>query len=330
MNATELDRLLEGIALPKTLSASYKIVTPMILGGADADAPQSINPQSFKGAMRFWWRALNWSKCLSLSKLHEEECRLFGADSTQGGQGVCTLRLTHGTYSANNTVGSLNGFDYLTIGTNGKMNSKNRRYIPAGVSISIALSLKPNATQSDIDSLKDALLALGFFGGIGAKSRKGFGSLAIEELDGQSYRVKTVSELKSIGEALLSNYPLKLVANRPEYSALSAESQWFDMAETHRDLASVYKDFLTSHQQSGNGKLEFGEPKVAHSKNPNKDRRGSPLFMHVHPIGENQQCAAILFMPAVWSSDKPKGDKNYALVKEFLSNKKLDTLWEGK
>jgi len=40
------------------IKATYKIVTPMFLGGADHE--EEIRVPSIKGALRFWWRALAW------------------------------------------------------------------------------------------------------------------------------------------------------------------------------------------------------------------------------------------------------------------------------
>jgi len=83
----------------KTIEATYRIVTPMFIGGANHDPSDGIRPPSFKGALRFWWRALNWGKfyqknnrdeAAALKALHQEEARLFGSavKDGKGGQGV--------------------------------------------------------------------------------------------------------------------------------------------------------------------------------------------------------------------------------------------------
>ena len=47
----------------KEITASLEIVTPMFLGGAaTTEVADAIRPPSIKGALRFWWRALNWSR----------------------------------------------------------------------------------------------------------------------------------------------------------------------------------------------------------------------------------------------------------------------------
>lgn len=45
--------------MPSKITATYRIVTPMFVGDANQQATE-ISPQSVKGALRFWWRALNW------------------------------------------------------------------------------------------------------------------------------------------------------------------------------------------------------------------------------------------------------------------------------
>ncbi len=44
------------------LEATFRIVTPMFIGGADQTPSDGIRPPSVKGALRFWWRALNWGR----------------------------------------------------------------------------------------------------------------------------------------------------------------------------------------------------------------------------------------------------------------------------
>ncbi|MGH8604475.1 MAG: type III-B CRISPR module RAMP protein Cmr1, partial [Gammaproteobacteria bacterium] len=94
-----------------TLQATYRIVTPMFLGGANQDPSDGIRPPSVKGALRFWWRALNWWRfrnadtddAAALRELHKEEARLFGAaanDDGEGGQGCFHLRVSEETNNA--------------------------------------------------------------------------------------------------------------------------------------------------------------------------------------------------------------------------------------
>ena len=66
------------------LTATYRVVTPMFLGGADPLREAELRVPSFKGALRFWWRAIMWSEVLDLVRLRQCEAALFG--SSEAGQ----------------------------------------------------------------------------------------------------------------------------------------------------------------------------------------------------------------------------------------------------
>jgi CRISPR-associated protein Cmr1 len=93
--------------MSETIEATFRIVTPMFLGGADQGISDGIRPPSVKGALRCWWRALNWGRfrteagaddASALTKMHAEEARLFGLAADEvgtGGQGCFLLKVHH-------------------------------------------------------------------------------------------------------------------------------------------------------------------------------------------------------------------------------------------
>lgn len=94
--------------MPDVMSATYRIVTPMFIGGADQTPTDGVRPPSVKGALRFWWRALQWGPCLreagnedaALRALHQKEGALFGIAADDGergrrGQGRFMLKVRH-------------------------------------------------------------------------------------------------------------------------------------------------------------------------------------------------------------------------------------------
>jgi CRISPR-associated protein Cmr1 len=76
-----------------TITATFRIVTPMFISGADQSTAE-IRAPSIKGVLRFWWRALNWHRFAngqnnnqreSLLRLRRDESLLFGtADQAKG------------------------------------------------------------------------------------------------------------------------------------------------------------------------------------------------------------------------------------------------------
>lgn len=73
---------------PFFLTANYRVVTPMFLSGADQTAAELRLP-SFKGALRFWWRAL--APARDVQQLRDVEDFLFG--STRAGASRVRMRL---------------------------------------------------------------------------------------------------------------------------------------------------------------------------------------------------------------------------------------------
>ena len=73
------------------LNARYLVTTPLFGSGADHNRPELRLP-SFKGVLRFWWRALAWSRLQGdLAAMQREEDLLFG--SAGGGQSRLVMRL---------------------------------------------------------------------------------------------------------------------------------------------------------------------------------------------------------------------------------------------
>ena len=73
----------------KAITFECETITPMFLTGADGRTPE-LRPPSIKGAMRFWWRAMNGH--LPLDKLKEEESKIFGASNRKIGRSRVVIK----------------------------------------------------------------------------------------------------------------------------------------------------------------------------------------------------------------------------------------------
>ncbi|MEZ4851046.1 MAG: type III-B CRISPR module RAMP protein Cmr1 [Bacteroidia bacterium] len=65
----------------ESITFTCKIITPMFLNGADGKTPE-LRPPSIKGALRFWWRAVNGH--LGLGELRKMETEIFGGTGPGG------------------------------------------------------------------------------------------------------------------------------------------------------------------------------------------------------------------------------------------------------
>jgi CRISPR-associated protein Cmr1 len=193
-----------------TLSAHFRVVTPLFLGGANPTVEAELRPASIKGALRFWWRALMWSRGVSdVATLRGKEAALFG--SSEKGQAKFLLTTSPSAelpqISAKSILGKTgtgavpqnsreivdDGARYLGYGLMHAFPSKNtdtlagqlsRPCLPSPFEFEVKLAFKNSATECEISSIADALKLLGLCGGLGSRSRRGWGSLTLAQLSG--------------------------------------------------------------------------------------------------------------------------------------------------
>ena len=199
---------------PARLRAEFEIVTPMFLGGAEHEASR-IRGTAVKGALAFWWRALNFARFVkqrgdankALEAMRTRERALFG--SSQKGQGAFLLRVKERKERELKTIeppaqlrmesGGLKGevigvgARYLGYGlinafysrvTRKKEGELERNCFAAGQRFSLEFVFRPNIDADDIKEVIEALKLFGLLGGLGARVRRGWGSVALMSLEG--------------------------------------------------------------------------------------------------------------------------------------------------
>lgn len=175
----------------QTISATYRVTTPMFLGGAEHQA--ELRLPSFKGALRCWWRALAWERVKDVSRLRDEEAALFGSSDERGGQSKVLVRLDRVATiptalcpkeklkDGTQVVGS--GARYLGYGVmeafasgikNTVEGQLTRSCLPAPFTFTVNLLLKPSIKPEQTQEVAQTLKVLGLIGGFGSKSRKGY------------------------------------------------------------------------------------------------------------------------------------------------------------
>jgi CRISPR-associated protein Cmr1 len=71
----------------QTLSLDIEVITPLFGGGyepGECDPLQLIRPASIRGQLRFWWRATRGAGFTSAEELFQEESRIWGAATRKG------------------------------------------------------------------------------------------------------------------------------------------------------------------------------------------------------------------------------------------------------
>lgn len=228
---------------PSQIVLHYRLATPMFLGGEDQKADKNqFRNASYKGALRFWWRALNWGAALkkegnpeaALRHLHQREGEVFGLASDGNNSKQSRVQIHSEMKGVTVSKANLPNLTYLLgMGLYNYKENMLRDYLQGG-SLTIHLSFKPNATDEDIQSVQQAAIALGLFGGLGSRARKGFGSLSLQKIEYAGHKEQSFTTETSIQEFINS-----LDFSAPAGAPLSALSQ-----ATRIDISTSKKSAL--------------------------------------------------------------------------------------
>ena len=322
----------------RTILATYRIVTPMFCGGAEQQAEFRL--ASFKGVLRFWWRALMWGRAKDCKDLCVQEAALFGASDESIGQSKVRLRIVDQRLAASVGVGQvfeggrLNGAQYLGYGVmNPQSGELKRSMIPSGT-FGVECLLSPRLSLDQRESVMNALILVGTVGGLGSKSRKGYGSMTLTQLmiGGQtrSLPIGPADQLRGLVKNL---HP-----GLPEWTAWSRDSRVVTVSAKGASAVQVLdmlgreqvffrswgrqgrvlggdseRNFTPDHDLSKGLPAAIDYPKrvvfgLPHNYGRGQDvgpasrkfdRRASPMFLHVHQTADGSPVTGVVtFLPA--------------------------------
>jgi CRISPR-associated protein Cmr1 len=298
------------------IEATFRIVTPMFIAGADQGQAELRAP-SIKGALRFWWRALAWSRFNGdLNAIRRQESSLFG-DAGEHGQSQMLMAIRGGLKGDQGGDALLNNDasrKYLGYGLFSMGGHSQRYAIPEGKTFHLTITMKDDDADRE-EQLRGAIRALGLIGGLGSRSRNGFGSLSLSEFAGESVSFQSIGEYRKALEELfdidhshdgIPPFTACSTSARIVMGPLKGSSQ-----TAHQYIGAKYKQFRTDRQHEQRKKF-FGLPLDGYD---DEKRRASPLFFHVHPVGQ-KFVPVILYLPANFHPEYKNHD--YSLVEEFL------------
>jgi CRISPR-associated protein Cmr1 len=137
------------------------------LAGADGTTPE-LRPASIKGALRFWWRAMNGH--LEWKEMAELEGKIFG-DTKQRSSLIIMIEETLSQVSKTSLLPHKGGSvtDCFPISNVSNLQFK------------IRLSLTNEASGLNFEQMKSLFILTCVLGGLGKRSRRGFGSFKIKK-----------------------------------------------------------------------------------------------------------------------------------------------------
>ncbi|MFT0213945.1 type III-B CRISPR module RAMP protein Cmr1 [Pseudomonas sp. F1_0610] len=364
---------------PKTITAYFKMPTPMFIGNAEQKADDKhMRNASLKGAIRFWWRATRWGHLAeklaikdALAKLHEEEALLFGsAESETGKQSLFILTSEFSRSPKLYEAGSkdLRHLSYLLgMGLYSHKTGllRSRLELDEGELI-VKFRFKPSTKPVDasVEQLIVAIKALGFFGGLGSRARKGFGSLALQRIEYQD-STQTFNTLEDI-QAFIKTLNFSATNDSP-LSAFSQGSRIDISAEANASMTLLnsinhqlhsYRDGTDRNEERENNfpndrviakkaaqnqtvtevpqRSVFGLPHNYQWKQDNNkldvtvkeeqiSRRASPLFVHIHAFPDGKCVAIQSLLPTLFLPQGVKIDMKGKKVEARINYQVIHT-----
>lgn len=149
---------------------TFEIITPIVMGGADIQNPE-LRESSIKGIVRWWYRFYKGT-FLSLEDLRKEEAEIFGSQERAS---KIRIRIKNKKFNKQDVYLCMND-------TRGFYSQRKRKgFYDNDKKLSIEFKISPTLEENYIDDLEKTLQFLSCFGGIGARWRRGFGSVEKEE-----------------------------------------------------------------------------------------------------------------------------------------------------
>ena len=333
----------------REIKTTWRLVTPLFGGGAQpVEGDSALRVPALRGALRFWLRAVLWGRLGNVGEVYKVEEELFG--SADKGQGLVLLRLKvleeenrrrYTVEEAKRQWGVGKGKGYMTYGLLQKEGP--RPWVEPGARYELGLLCKPKMTEEQRQWLEMALRAFALFGNVGAKSRKGFGSLALEAAEGLTWQLpQTLAAWQVEMTKLLDEIGVR--EGLPPYSAFSGRSRLV-LAQPATNDAWSFLDYIGGEMikfrsWGHNGRIFCGEAKrlfrcdhdgvmkVGQGENPasmprraifglpHNYRYSSGLQVQVNAYGDgkDQRRASPLFFKAL-----PLANGKYALAALLLA-----------
>lgn len=249
------------------MTLKLQTVTPMFLHGHDSGTLE-LRPPPFKALFRYWWRAAVAE--MDVSELRKGEGRLFGsADSKSPRKSPLSIRVSRQLYDS---------YDYALLP------HKQRPFKREAYKSKQNFELRLAAPQLDE---YEKIAELGFLlGGVGNRSRRGFGSIRY-----QDWNFQTVEELQEKVYGVLNGISPERFQNDvgnggiqqvdpgiplPDYPVIRAVYFGKKLCDNVDSLLQHIGRATHHHNKDvlGNGALGSASP-----------RRASPIHIRIQKIG---------------------------------------------
>lgn len=274
----------------------YILITPLFGGGVktqEADPVTTIRGSSIRGQLRFWWRACRGGAFANLEEMKKAEDEIWGTASKDKKGEKPASKVQVFVETTNKGVELIHSAKDVNPYAAFPLRQENKKLRD---NITFKLSIKyPKDLQTDVEA---ALWAWETFGGIGARTRRGFGAISMK-----SKEISTKDVENNIRAGLKkhvidsTNWPQNVphLSHKLEFKILP--TTFANGKEASNILISKLKIFRQ--QRNGNqGRSRWPEPDAIrrltgqHLVNQNKDHNPT------HPV--NKFPRAVFGLPIIF------------------------------
>ncbi len=281
-----------------SITFTCETITPMFLSGAGT-TPELRAP-SIKGAMRFWWRALQNEN--SIRELREKETKIFGGSYKDDANKEINLRsklILMPPQISKSTPIQISGtphhiqYGCKVSGCDSGFCGKGKQQKAMLHTFELTIKFDDSAiTRNELIILVKTTFILG---GLGNRERRGFGSVMITKID-NTLSFQTKAEIDDFWKTLSTTNN-------------SLAYEWFKTAEIGKSFMSYEKALIAI----GNASHKYSDDSLGYAKG--KTRFASPIYVSVVKAEKETQYYILL----TTLNTKPDRDlKNASKQEEFI------------
>jgi CRISPR-associated protein Cmr1 len=322
---------------------TYKLITPLFGGGAETQKPDevtTVRASEVRGHLRFWWRACKASEFSSIEEMQQTEEKIWGSTKLPSEVTVSV------TVPSNSTIKREPAFKVI------KENDKKKTKFSSNIAPYAAFPLLPDKDEEKqvgwksedilldvvfkleiqypnnpkiVEQIEAALWAWETFGGIGARTRRGFGSLQCMEKNGIPIKAPEKQKVQNEIKANLAKYVSEKECQLDGVPHLIHDLRFVPVAFAG-DEKTVWKNMIKSLKNFRQSR-QSGEHQISHWPEANSIRN---IFKGDEDISDKtgKFPRAKLGLPILFHMPHDKGipDSLSLQGKEIKENKYIDRL----
>ena len=293
-----------------TQTRKYKLITPLFGGGVEAkkaDPLKVIRETSIRGQLRFWWRAMRGTG--TLQEMKKREDALFGSGGENASQSKVLIHVKDIKEGRAKPVYRINNYRVEYVDRNDptnyaafslpqtdkelrKLRDEQKQAVPIDIRENVEFTLEISYPKSEAAEIEAFLWAWENFGGIGGRTRRGFG--AIQRTDGELVNAANVEQKirDDLQKHLLSNkncdvrVPHLLNSSVLKIKkAVTSQAAWEDLIDKLRQFRQARRAGSDPSKPLKKGRSYWSEPdEIRRMTGKNAHGRHNPIHsVHKFP-----------------------------------------------